>query len=110
MRMHVPLSTLGTLLDLPPGVAVGSVDVGTEGVVVLHLDGDHPSLVATDDGNDTITAEYSVSGAGHRSFTRFVPTAPTVAGPAAEPAADRVVDQQLPAELVPSELVEEARS
>lgn len=80
MRMHVPLATLGTLLDLPAGVTVTGVD-GSHGDTVLYLDG-VPGIDA-----DTVSAQYSVDAKGHRSFLGFVaPEAPAeTPAPADEP-------------------------
>lgn len=76
MRMHVPLATLGTLLDLPAGVSVVGVDLAggpvSEGSVDLYLEG----VQLLVDGEE-ITAEYSVDAHGHRSFVRFKAPEPT---------------------------------
>lgn len=82
MRMTVPLASLATLLDFPAGVSVLGVD-GTEGVVVLHLEGAAlPAAEGADELVVEITAEYLVDAKGHRSFLTF--KAPEAPGPTPE--------------------------
>jgi hypothetical protein len=81
MRMHVPLASLGTLLDLPAGVSVVGVDVAggpisPQGVVELYLEG-----VRLEIEGEIVTAEYSVDAKGHRSFLRFKAPEPAPAPP-----------------------------
>lgn len=93
MRMHVPLATLGTLLDLPAGVTVIGFDVAggpvsPQGVVELYLEG----VVAVDD-SDHVTAEYSVDAHGHRTFLRFkAPEPATAPAELSEPPAGPVTE------------------
>jgi hypothetical protein len=100
MRMHVPLATLGTLLDFPAGVSVVGVSIDEQSVG-LYLDGVHPDQVPgyptmTDEevaakGRD-VSAEYSVDVHGRRSFVRFK-------GPEPEPAAPEDTGDQEPAQV-----------
>lgn len=91
MRMHVSLPTLGTLLDLPAGVSVVTVG-STDDQVILHLDGVDPGIL--DDGDDVVTAEYSVDAKGHRRFGRFKAPEPTadLTPPPQDPPADLTED------------------
>lgn len=95
MRMHVPLASLGTLLDLPAGTHVVGVELAGDGVdftlageIALDREAGEIALdrdeVAGGDG-DEVTAEYAVDAKSHRSFVRFKLPGQPVAEPVGTP-------------------------